>query len=109
MRMAVAVSMAVAVAMAGPMAVGMPMTLTPVGMPMLECKDADQVDQETQHGNNEEAFMFHLWWFYGSLNGLREDEECDKEEEKAIDKSCKNFCPHVPIGKPFICTPLCDD
>lgn len=109
MRLVVAVSMAVAMAMAGPMAVGMPMTLTPVGMPMLECKDADQVDQETQHRNNEEAFVFHLWWFNGSLNGLGEDEECDKEEEKAVDKTRKNFCPHVPIGEPFICTPLCDD
>lgn len=111
MRMVVAVFMAVAVAgpVAMAMAVGMPVTLTPMGMSVLECEDADQVDKETQHGNDEEALMFHLRWFNGSLNSLREDEERNEEQEEAIDKSCKNFCTHVPIREPFIGSPLCDD
>lgn len=110
-RMVVAVFMAVAVAVpvAMAVAVGMPMTLTTVGMPVLECEDADQVDEETQHGNNEEALVFHLGWFDGSLNGLGENEERNEEQEEAIDKTCQNFCTHVPIGEPFIGSPLCDD
>jgi len=64
---------------------------------MLEYEDPDQVDQEPQHGNDEEALVFDVGRFEDALDGFGEDEEGDEEEEEAVDEPGDDLGPDVPV------------
>jgi len=76
---------------------------------VLEHEDPHQVYDESQNGYDEEPFVLDVRRFEYSLDGFREDEECDEKEEETVDEARDNFSAHVAVGKRLRRLPSCDN
>ena len=97
--MTVATAAAVRVAVTVP-AVGVTVATTSVAVAVaavLEDEDTDQVDHQTEHGDDEQPLVLHLGRLDGALHRLGEDEEGDEEQEQAVDEATQHLRPHVSV------------
>lgn len=77
-----------------------------MSMPMLEGKDADQIDQKSQHADDKESLVLHLGRLENPLNSFGKDEESDEEEEEPVHEPSQHFGSDIAEAKLVIRSPL---
>lgn len=76
---------------------------------MIEGIDANQVDQQPQHGDNKETLVLHLWWLYQAFNTLREYKEGNEEQKQTVHKARQDLSSHIAIRELIVGLPFRDN
>ena len=85
------------------------MRVTVPGPAVLEHKDADEVDEESEDGDHQQPLVLDLRRLDQPLHSLGEYEEGDEEEEEAVDEPGQCLCPHISEAVLVVRLPLGND
>lgn len=73
---------------------------------MIKGIDANQVDQQPQHGDHKETLVLYLWWLYQAFNALREYKEGNEEQKQTVYKARQDLSSHIAIRELIVGLPF---